>query len=81
MIVKDGLAAIKRIPPRVKIVRVNGTDYLFRIQHNISMCWVKEEDAPSVLAIREKGCCGGGMHSVFTEALDHDVRRWHNGGR
>jgi hypothetical protein len=81
MIVKDGFAAIKRIPARGKLIRVNGTEYLFRIQHNISMCWVKEEDAPSVLAIRERGCCGGGMHSVFQEALEHDVRRWTVGGR
>jgi hypothetical protein len=80
MIVQNGLVAIKRIPVRGKLINVNGNEYLFQIQHNISLCWVRQEDMYKVLDIKQ-GCCGGQKKPVFHFALEHDVRRWENGGR
>jgi hypothetical protein len=80
MIVQNGLVAIRRIPPRSKMMTIHGTEYLFRIQHNISLCWVREEDANAVLAIRQ-GCCGGAKRPVFHLADEDHVRRWTDGGR
>lgn len=80
MIFRDGSAAIRRIPPRGKLITVRGTEYLFRIQHDISLCWVKEKDVGAILAIRE-GCCGGIRRQVYHPADETHVRRWESGGR
>lgn len=80
MIVENGNVAIRRIPARDKLISVNGTEYLFRIQNNISLCWVKEADVSTVLAIKQ-GCCGGAKRQVFYPADQTHVNRWNNGGR
>jgi len=80
MIERDGYVAIKRIPARGRMIKVQGTEYLFVIQHNISLCWVRKEHVPAILAIKQ-GCCGGASKQVFHLADETHVRRWESGGR
>ena len=80
MIIENGNVAIRRIPARPALIKVHGTEYLFRIQHNISLCWVKEADVPAVLAIKQ-GCCGGAKRQVFHYADQTHINRWNDGGR
>ena len=79
MIERDGKVAIRRIPARVKLVTVRGTEYIFLIRGNVALCWVDKADVPDVLAIKQ-GCCGGGKKQVFYYADETHLRRWENNG-
>ena len=78
---EEGQVAIRRIPPRDQYVRLgNDHEYVFKVNHDISISWVNEEDVPAVLAITV-GCCGGRKKNVFIYADDVHLNRWINGGR
>lgn len=59
--------------------------YVFTVQANISLCWVKESDLQNMLNRKRRGCASGGCggHApAFMYANDNDVRQWTNkGGR
>jgi len=59
-------------------VEINDRSYKFITKANICLSWVKEEDAPAILAKRG-GCCGS-KRPIFRIASETDVRRWTNGG-
>jgi hypothetical protein len=78
-----GQTAIRRIPPRQKYVKIGENEYVFVIQADIAIAWIKDEDVPKILNIRED--CGCGSHTkkaVFFVADEDHIRRWTNrGGR
>lgn len=76
MIKRDGKVAIRYFQTVPHHLRVGAKVYDFRVNQNICMCWVDEEDVPAVLATPRK-CCGGqrkaGVYRL-TDALH--VSRW-----
>jgi len=79
----EGQIALKYMSPIQKLVTApSGKQYVFTPKHHISMAWVEKSDVDPMLAIR-KGCkCGNSSKkNVIRYALEHDVRRWYNGGR
>jgi hypothetical protein len=75
MIVRNGKVAMKffqAIPQRVKI---GSTEYFFEPKKNISMAWVLEEHANTVLGI-VRVCCGGNRNNPYRYASEADVRMW-----
>jgi len=63
-----------------KHVTIAGETYIFSVQHNISLCWVKPEHVGRMLAIK-KSCCGGSKKKLFFLADEVHIRRHQFGGR
>lgn len=78
----DGWIAIKYYQTQQVLTRgtPSGNDYVFVVQANISMAWVRPEDVDNIMA-RKAGCCNHKRQAYYF-ANEDDVRRWTNkGGR
>lgn len=76
-----GRVAVRRMHQSPRHVKVNGNDYLFRIQHNISLAWIEPEDVEAVLSIRDRSCCNKPPKRINSLADETHARRWMYGGR
>jgi hypothetical protein len=83
MISENGQTAIRRIPPRQKYVKIGLNEYVFVVQADIAIAWIKDEDVPAILSLRESCNCGNASKKhVFFLADEVHLRRWTNrGGR
>ncbi len=62
------------------MVKCGAVYYVFSMQNNICLAWVKEEDVPCILAVKG-GCCGEKRAGVIQFATETQARRWQFGGR
>lgn len=80
---QDGWIALKYYQPQQVLVTRTPSrhDYVFVVQANISLAWIRPEDIDNILA-RRKECCNGHKRLTYLYANEADVRRWTNrGGR
>ena len=87
MVVNDsGQVALKyTISENGKTVKIDGTPrfYVFTSKLHIPMAWVNKEDAPRLLANKQKTCnCANGVYkNAFVYANILDVNLFMNGDR
>lgn len=72
---ENGEVALRAYQVVRKYVAVNGHEYVFVPQHNISLAWIQLEDVNSVLSIKRE-CCGGSKNPYFRYANQHDIDIW-----
>lgn len=74
----EGYVAMVYYQPTQKLINVHGTDYVFTLNKNISLTYVRPSDVQELLQFR-KQCCGGNSQTgVFKLANDMQVRIWSN---
>lgn len=77
----NGNVALKRYTTIPKVVKIKDVSYVFRVQANICMAWVREEHVAQIMAMMHNCHCGGGSNlPEFRYANESDVRRWTNKG-
>jgi hypothetical protein len=72
-----GQVALANRQPIPKLVSIRNKEYLFSVQHAVSLAWIDPEDVPSVLAI-VGGCCNN-RQPQFRVANDMQVKVWQVG--
>lgn len=77
----DNKVVLRLDMPVPKYVKVGGKEYVFSVRHSVSLLFVPEEDAPSLLAVKG-GCCGK-QKQIITLANEATYKHWldGNGGR
>ena len=75
MVVKDGLVAIQHYNTNPSSAKIGETHYSWIPRNNVSLCWVKEADVPTVLSIKAKICCGK-YKPRFFPASQTNVNLW-----
>jgi len=72
---ENGEVALRAYQTIQKYISVNGSEYVFVPQHNISLAWIKHKDVSAVLSIKRE-CCGGNKNPYFRYANQHDIDIW-----
>lgn len=72
-----GQVAMTNRQPIPKLIRVKNKEYLFSVQHTVSLAWIDPGDVPAVLSI-VGGCCNN-RQPQFREANDMQVKVWLEG--
>lgn len=73
----DGKVALRFFQPVPKYVSANGKQYIFNVQHAISLIFVPEEEVSHLLGVMG-GCCGN-KRPVISLATPVQYSHWLNG--
>jgi hypothetical protein len=74
---EDGYIAIRKYQDSPQLVQVGETaEYLFVVQHHISLAWVAPKHVGYVLGLKNGCSCSGRGAPLFHLANERDVRVW-----
>lgn len=79
-----GKVALRYMTPIQKYVQLgNKHEYVFIPRFSVSLAWVDEEDAITLLTTQpaKKSCCGGALATSFMLATQTVINCHTNGGR
>jgi hypothetical protein len=71
-----GQIAVCKYQASPKLVSVADAEYMFMVQHYISLAWVEPKHVGYVLNIKKNCSCSGKGAPLFRLATEHDVLMW-----
>ena len=80
----NGKVAVRYLTPIQKYIKLgNKHEYVFTPRFSVSLAWVDEEDAITLITTQpaKKACCGGAKASSFILASQSMINCHLNGGR
>lgn len=73
---ENGDVAVVFYMPIDKMISLpNGREYFFRVDRNVSLCFVPPADLDAILDVRG-GCCGQRVSRIIRLASASDLRLW-----
>jgi hypothetical protein len=76
----SGLVYVRYYMPAPKYVSVGGHEYVFNVQHGVSMLCLPPEEAAQLVAVRGTGCCGQPAHPFYYPNQE-SINVWATGNR